>query len=147
MKIILLKSLGKLGNEGEVKEVKDGYARNYLIPQGIALVATDGNFKKLNEIKRAKIKIAEKEKQSFLKLKEEIEKVSLTILAEVKDNDELYGSVNEAQILKALKAEKIDLDKGMLVLEEPIRKLGVYKLKVNLHSEVEATLRVWVVRK
>ena len=147
MKVILLKDSGKLGKEGDSVQVKDGYARNYLIPQGIALEASDKNFKKLQEIKKAREKIAEKEKQKFLELKEQIEKVSLTITAEAKDDDELYGTISEAQILKQLKAEGIDLQKGKLALDEPIEKVGVFNLEVDLHPEVKASLRVWVVKK
>lgn len=147
MKIILLKDSGKLGKEGDSVQVKDGYARNYLIPQGIALEASDKNFKKLQEIKKARDKTADKEKQKLLELKEQIEKVSLTITAEAKDNDELYGTINEAQILKQLKTEGIDLLKGKLILNEPIEKVGVFNVEVDLHPEVKASLRVWVVKK
>ncbi len=147
MKVILLTALGRLGKEGDVAEVKDGYARNYLIPEGKALRADSKNFQRLEDIRKIKSKAAEKEKGEVLKIKEQIEQVSLTIVSEAKDDEELYGSIGEAQIVKALRAEKIDLDKESLSLDEPIRKLGVYKIKVSLHPEVEAALRVWVVRK
>ena len=147
MKVILLKDSNKLGKEGDVIEVKDGYARNYLIPQRLALVATEGSFKRLEEIKSVKAKVEERKKKDFLKIKEKIEKISLTITAEVKDDEELYGSITEAQILKLLQPEGIKLGKDSLVLDEPIKKLGVYNLKVNVYSGVEATLRVWVVKK
>ncbi len=147
MKVILLKDSKKLGKEGDTVEVKDGYGRNYLIPQGLAFVATEGSFKRLEEIKKVKAKIEEKKKQDFSKVKEEIEKISLTVTAEAKDDEELYGAINEAQILKLLQPEGIELEKDSLVLDEPIRKLGVYNLKVKVYSGVEATLRVWVVKK
>ena len=147
MKVILLKDSKKLGKEGDTVEVKDGYARNYLIPQRLAFVATRGSFKRLEEIKRVKAKIEEKKKQDFSKIKEEIEKISLTVTAEAKDDEELYGAINEAQILKLLQSEGIELEKNSLALDEPIKKLGVYNLKVNIYSGVEATLRVWVVKK
>ncbi len=147
MQVILLKDLKKLGREGDAVEVKDGYARNYLIPQRLALVATKGNFKRLEEIKRVKAKIEESKKQDFSKIKEKIEKISLTVTAEAKDDEELYGAINEAQILKLLHSEGIELEKDSVVLDEPIKKLGVYNLKVNVYLGVEATLRVWVVKK
>jgi len=147
MKVILLKDSKKLGKEGDTIEVKDGYGRNYLIPQGLAFVATKGSFKRLEEMKKVKAKIEEKRKQDFSKVKEEIEKISLTVTAEAKDDEELYGIINEAQILKLLQPEGIELEKDSLVLDEPIRKLGVYNLKVKVYSGVEATLRVWVVKK
>lgn len=147
MKVILLKTLEKLGKEGEVVEVKDGFARNYLIPKGIGLIANEVNFKKLEEIKRKRERLKEKEKEFFLQLKEKLENISLTITVEVKDKEEIYGTVGEAQIIKALKEEGIELSKGKLILDSPIKKLGVYSLKVDLYPQVEATLRVWVVKK
>jgi len=147
MKIILLKDSKKLGKEGDTVEVKDGYARNFLIPQGAALVATVGNFKRLEEMKSIKTKVEEKKKKGFSKLKEEIEKISLTITAEVKGEEELYGTISETQILKLLQSEGVKLNKDALVMEEPINKLGVYNLKINVYHGVEATLRVWVVKK
>ncbi|MBU0694298.1 MAG: 50S ribosomal protein L9 [Candidatus Omnitrophica bacterium] len=147
MKVILLQAIGKLGKVGDTMEVKRGYARNYLFPKGFALVCTKENFKKLEEIKKRKIKLASKEKESFLALKEKLEKIPVTIIAKVKEEDEIYGSVGEQQILKSLKEEGIELNKGKIALEEPIRKLGVYNLKVDLCPGVEASLRVWVVKK
>ena len=136
-----------MGKEGDVVEVKDGYARNCLIPQRLALVVTEGSSKRLEEIKRVRAKIEDKKKQDFSKIKEKIEKVSLTVSVEAKDNEELYGTINQAQILKLLQSEGINLEKDSLVLDEPINKLGVYNLKVNVYSGLEATLRVWVVKK
>ncbi len=147
MKVILFKDFGKLGSQGDVVEVKDGYARNYLIPKGFALAASASNNKMLDEIKKAKAKQVQKEKEKCLKIKEDIEKISLTIAVEAKENEELYGAVSEAQILKLLQAEGVELEKGKLALGERINKLGVFNLKVNLHPEVEANLRIWIVKK
>lgn len=147
MKVILLKDSRKLGKEGSVAEVKDGYARNYLLPRGLALSATDKNFKNLEEMKKKRVKTAEKEKDRFIVEKEKIEKLSLTVAVQAKENEELYGAVGEAKILDALEAEGITLAKERLALDAPIKKLGVYNIKVKLHSEIEANLRVWVVRK
>ena len=147
MKIILLKKLGKLGQEGDTVVVKDGHARNFLIPNGMALTASDENFKRLQTIKKAKDKLTGEEKNKCLKLKEQIESVSLTITVEAKEDEQLYGAIGEVKILKQLTAEGVELGKDKIVLEEPIKKLGVYNLKVNLYPEVEASLRVWVVKK
>lgn len=146
MKVIIVKDYKKLGREGKIVEVKDGYARNYLIPRGLALLATDKNFQKLEELKKLKVKIAEKEKVKYLEEKEKIEKLSLTIPVEAKENEELYGTIGAAKILSILENERITLDKNQLVLDEPIKKLGVYNLKIKLHPEVQAVLRLWVVR-
>lgn len=147
MKVILLKDLKKHGKEGDTVEVKDGYGRNYLVPQGLALCASSQNFKKIEGMKKTQAKTAEKEKQNFLGLKKRIEKISLNINVEAKEDEGLYGAINEAQILKLLKAEEIDLDKGKISLEKPIEKLGVYNLKINLYPGIEASLRLWVMKK
>lgn len=147
MEIILLKTIRKLGKEGDLVEVKDGYARNYLLPQGMALRATDANYSRIEEIKKTKNKSRRKEKEINIQLKERIEKISLTIAVEAKEDEELYGTIGELQILKSLKAEGVDLVKGKLVLDEPISKLGVYNLKIKLDSEIESNLRVWAVKK
>jgi large subunit ribosomal protein L9 len=147
MQVILLKDFEKLGKEGDSLKVKDGYANNYLIPAGLALRATEDNFKKFEDAKKRRAKVVGKAKEEFQKLKTKIDKISLTIPVEAKENEELYGSISQAQILKQLKAEGLGLDKDKLVLDAPIEKLGVFNLKVNLFPEVEANLRVWVVRK
>ena len=147
MKIILLSNLGKLGLAGQTKEVKDGYARNYLIPRGLALLANAGSLKKYEDLDKTRQRNVEMQKQKFLKIKDEIEKISLTVTAEAKNDEELYGAVSESQIEKLLEAEGISLQKGSIVIDEPIRKLGVYDLKISLCPEVTAKLRVWVVKK
>ncbi len=147
MKVILLSNLDKLGLAGQTKEVKDGYARNYLIPRGLALVANKASLSKFQDLERMRLRTAEMQKQKFLKIKEEIEKISLTVTAEAKNDEELYGAVTESQIEKLLETEGIPLEKGSIVIDEPMRKLGVYDLKIPLCPEVTAKLRVWVVKK
>ena len=147
MKVILIKDVERLGQEGKVVTVKDGYARNCLIPQGLALKADKVNSRQLEELKRKKVKVLQKQKESAIEFQKKIEAVSLTIPAEVKEDEEIFGSINEAQILKMLSDEGISLEKGVLTIVEPIKKLGVYNLKAKIHPEVEATVRVWVVKK
>jgi len=147
VKVILIKKVGKLGQEGDTVVVKDGYARNFLIPNGIALTASDENLKRFQIIKKAKAKLTEEAKNKYLKLKEQIKNISLTITVQAKEDEQLYGAIGEAQILKLLVAEGVNLGKDKIVLEEPIKKLGVYNLKVNLYPEVEASLRIWVVKR
>lgn len=147
MKIILTKDVEKLGKEGDVIEVKEGFARNFLLPQGSAIKATKNSFKEIEELKKRKDKQDEKIKNEAVQLKTKLEALSVTITAEAKDTEELYGSVTEQQILKALKEEGFTLDKGKIALPEAIKKLGVYNLKVNLHPAVEANLRLWVMKK
>ena len=146
MKVIIIKDFEKF-KEGNIVDVKDGYARNFLIPKGLALEATKENLERFENIKKQRLKLKELEKEKCLQLKERIEKLSITINAEVKNEDELYGSINESLILKALKEEGIELEKDKIQLEEPIKKLGIYNINVKLHPEVIARLRVWVVEK
>lgn len=143
----MLKEFRKLGKSGDVVEIRDGYARNYLIPRGVALEATKANFQRIEQIQSRQNKALKKKEEWASQLKEKIEKISLTITSEAKDDDELYGSIHMAQIEKGLEAEGINLDPGSIVIPEPIKKLGVYNLEVKLHPSVHATLRVWVVKK
>ncbi len=147
MKIILISNIKKLGVIGDVVEVKDGFARNYLIPERLALAASKDNYKKIEEYKKKEKKLSEAKKQAAQKRKEEIEKLSITITAEAKEDDELYGAINEGQISKAMNSEGLDIDKDQLTLEQPIKKIGAYYVSVTLHPEVQASLRVWVVKK
>ncbi|MBU2102842.1 MAG: 50S ribosomal protein L9 [Candidatus Omnitrophica bacterium] len=148
MKVLIIKKVGKFNEEGGTVEVKNGYARNFLIPRGFALPATQDNFKRLSEIKKGKEKIKEREKKTIEELKDKIEKLSsLTVTAKVKDEEEIFGSIGEVQILKALADEGITLEKGSIIIEEPLKKIGVYNLKVNLHSQIQAKLRLWIVKK
>ena len=147
MKIILLKDIERLGNKGKVLDVKDGFARNYLLPQGEALPATDENIRmlKLGEEKEKRSK--ERDKKTAQKLAEEISKVSLTIACQAQDNEELFGSVNVQMIASALKEEGYDIDKESIILPEPIKKLGIYHIRLRLSSDVDAEFKVWIVKK
>ncbi|MFA5337858.1 MAG: 50S ribosomal protein L9 [Candidatus Omnitrophota bacterium] len=147
MKIIITKDTEKLGKEGDVIEVKEGFARNFLLPRGLAIKATKNSFKEIEELKKRKDKQEEKVKIDALEIKTKIEALSLTITTEAKDTEELYGSITEQQILKALKEEGFTLEKGKIAIPEPVKKLGVYNLKVKLHPAVEANLRLWVMKK
>ncbi|MCM8831133.1 MAG: 50S ribosomal protein L9 [Candidatus Omnitrophica bacterium] len=147
MKVIILKKFGKFTKEGDIVEVKDGYARNFLIPNKFALEATEQNLKKFEQMQKEKQRLQERERKKYLELKERIEKVSLTITAEVKEKDEIYGSITATQILNALKDEGIELKKENLKLTSPIKKIGIYNLTVELYQGICANLSVWVVKK
>jgi len=146
MKVLIIKKIEKF-KEGSIVDVKDGYARNFLITKGLALEETKENLERFENIKKQRLKLEELEKKKYLELKEKIEKLSITISAEVKNDDELYGSINESLILKELKEEGIELEKDKIQLEEPIKKLGIYNINIKLHPEIIARLRVWVVKK
>lgn len=140
--------IDKLGKTGEVVKVKDGFARNFLIPRGLAAAATAANLKKLEEEKQRKILQIEKIKRDAEQLKMRLTNLSLTIPVLTHDNDErLYGSVTQSDVSSFLKKEGFDIDKNSIVLEEPIESLGIYEIPVKLHPEVLTKIKVWVVKK
>lgn len=147
MKVILLQTVKKIGQVGQVVNVKDGYARNFLIAKKLAMPATAENQKRLDKIKETVKKSNETAFSNAQAKKKIIDDTSVTLSAQVKSEEEIFGSIGQQQILTALKDEGIEIDAKKLMLEEPIKKLGAYNIKVNLHPEVEASLRVWVVKK
>lgn len=147
MKVVLLKDIAKLGKEGDLCQVKDGYGRNYLIPKQLALLATKTNLNRISQFKKDRQKKQEKEMQGLSAIKDKIDNLSLTVTAEAKEDETLYGSITESQILSLLAKEGVDLVKDKLVFQGPIDKLGVYKIPVKIIEDLEATLRLWVVKK
>jgi len=146
MKVILVKDLKSLGKEGEIKEVKDGYALNYLIPKGYALKATEANIKMINEKKKMILEREKKLKEEAMKLKEQIESITINIPVKVGEGDKLYGSVTSQEIAENLKKNNINIDKKDIEIAEPIKKLGRYEVTVNLSYGIKALLKVWVVK-
>ena len=147
MKVILLETIDRLGKTGEVLEVKEGYARNYLLPKNKAKPATPGNMKLLDALKAKEAVEAKKKLEDMQALAGKIASLSLTITAEAGEEDKLFGSVSSEMISEALAVEGIKIDKKDIVLDEQIKKLGVYQAAVKLHPEVKASLKVWVVKK
>jgi len=149
MEIILKADVHKLGAIGKIVKVKDGYARNFLIPQGLAMPVTQENIKQLERDKQTLLQRSEKMKKEALQMKERLAGISLTMPGLVKesDADELYGSITAQDIEAALKEEGIEIQKSAILLGEPIRKLGIYEIPVRLHAEVTAQVKLWVVKK
>ena len=147
MKVILLETIDRLGKIGEIVEVKEGYSRNYLIPKNKAKPATPDNMKLLEALKVKKAAEEEKKLGGMQALAGKIAGLSLTIAAPAGEEEKLFGSVSNEMISDALADEGIKIDKKDIVLEEPIKKLGVYQVAVKLHPEVKASIRVWVVKK
>ena len=147
MKVILLENIDRLGSVGEVISVKEGYARNYLIPKDKAKEATAGNMKMLEALKKKQAEEDNKRLEVVKTLADKVSNLSLTISAEAGEEEKLFGSVSSEMISEALKEEGINVDKKDIVLEEPIKKLGVYQVVVKMHPEARANLRVWVVKK
>lgn len=147
MKIILAEDLDRLGKAGDIVTVKEGFARNYLIPRKKAHPATPGNMKILEAIKKKKAAEENVRLEGLKTIAEKVTKLSLTISEEAGEEEKLFGSVTAEMIADALKDEGIEVDKRSIVLDEPIKKLGVYQVTVKLHPEVKPTLRIWVVKK
>jgi large subunit ribosomal protein L9 len=146
MEVILRKEHEKLGAVGTRVVVKDGYARNYLIPRGLAYEATEGALRALEEEKKQAERRSTKELKSSEKIAQELEKVSITIQMKVGEDEKLFGSVTSQMIADSLKEKGIDIDKRIIDLEEPIKALGIYTVNVKLHQNVVGKVKVWVVR-
>jgi len=147
MEVILCQDVEKLGQVGQVVKVKDGYARNFLIPEKKAYLATPANLKRIEIQKRKQQEAYEKGKNDAVELAEKLNKVSCTVTVEVNDLEKLYGSVTEAEIIKALEVEGYTIDKNDIILEKPIEELGIFDVGIKLHSEVTANIRLWVAKK
>ncbi len=146
MEIILIQAVKNLGIEGDVITVADGYGRNFLIPQGMAIPANKSNMKRIDDIKRRQLTRERKELEQAQKVAEQLLSVSCTIPVQAGEEDKLFGSVTSQDIARALEKEGMDIDRRKIVLEEPIKELGVFTVNVKLHPEVTGTLKVWVVK-
>lgn len=147
MKIILLDDVAKVGRRGEVKEVADGYARNFLIPKKMALQATEGNLANLTQIKRRQETLVAKTLAEARTVAEQIEALSLTFPKKAGEEGKLYGSVTNADIVDALEPHRITIDKRKVQLDEPIKSLGEHIVPIKLHAGVTAHLKLSVVPK
>jgi large subunit ribosomal protein L9 len=145
VQLLLIQSVDHLGKQGAVVEVKAGYAHNYLLPQGLATLATD-HHKRMVEKHKAKLHAIEKSRLADLQsLADALSKQSITIEANANDEGHLYGSVGAVEIVGALKQADFNLTNDQIRLEGPLKELGLYTVKVHLHQEIETELKVWVV--
>ncbi len=146
MKVILRQNLENLGQIGDVVDVKNGYARNFLIPRKYAYAALRGNVSALEEEKKNLAKKQQQELASAELLSSELEKVSVTIPVQVGEEDKIFGSVTSQMIAEALKEKGYEIDRRKIEIEETIKSLGIYEINIKLHSSVNAKIKVWVVR-
>lgn len=146
MKVILRKNFDQLGKVGDVLTVKDGYARNYLIPRQIAYQATKGNILALEEEKKQILKKEAKELEAAQKFASDLEKVSITIPVKVGEEDKIFGTVTNQMIADSLKEKGFAVEKRKIEITEPIKSLGIYTVSIKLHPSVSATVKTWVVR-
>lgn len=145
MKIILREDIEKLGKIGDVVNVRDGYARNYLLPKGLAYIATDGALKRIEHEKRRAEKRAEKERQHAEEIAAKIADIQISIPMKVGEEGKLYGSVSQQMIAQELQARGFNIDKRHIIIDEPIKTLGIFDVKVKLHTDVIPSLKVWVI--
>lgn len=146
MKVILLDDVTKVGRRGEVREVSDGYARNFLIPKKLALSATAGNLKNLEHIKKQQEAKADRVKADAESLRAKIEALVYEERRQASEEGKLFGSVTTQDIADFLVSRGIDIDRKRLTLEEPIKALGDFSVSMRLHPEVTAQLKVTVAR-
>ncbi len=148
MEVILTQNLEKLGKTGDVIRVKDGFARNFLLPRGMALLATPVNLRKVKLESEKIAQLRQREKEKAQALSERLNGMSVTIPVAIHDGDKLYGSIGAIDIIDALKQEGFsELTKDMIVLSEPIKSIGVFDVTIRLHSDISTKIKVWVVKK
>ncbi|GAS84069.1 50S ribosomal protein L9 [Paenibacillus sp. ClWae2A] len=144
MKVIFIKDMKGQGKKGQVKEVSEGYAQNFLLPRGIARPATDGNMKTLDNQKAAEERIKQEEKAEAEALAKKLEAEVTELKAKSGEGGRLFGAITSKQIAEALSKKGLKVDKRKIELDEPIRTLGVTQVTVKVHPEVKATLKVQV---
>jgi large subunit ribosomal protein L9 len=144
MEIILQEDIEKLGTRGQVVEVAEGYARNFILPRKLGLEATPGNMKRLEKMRAAFAKKEATEKGAAEELAKLLAVVSLTLTRKAGENDQLFGSVTSADISEALAARGYNIEKRKVELNEPIKLVGEFEIPLRLHREVTATVKLAV---
>ncbi|HPW68987.1 MAG TPA: 50S ribosomal protein L9 [Deltaproteobacteria bacterium] len=144
MKVVLLETIEGIGSVGQELKVKDGYARNFLIPKGLALMASDKNIKAFRDKIQARIKSEAKSKEHAQKFAEQLQSVTLSYSMKTGQEGKLFGSITAAQIFDSLKEKGFEVDKKKIVLPEPIRHVGTHEVTVRLYPGVSAQLKVEV---
>jgi large subunit ribosomal protein L9 len=146
MKVILKEDIPKLGSMGETVKVAPGYGRNYLIPQGKAVLATSKNIKELEHQRQLILRKAELVRKDAESFAEKFKGLTLTLARKVLDEDKIYGSVSVGDISKALEEAGVEIERKMIKLAEPIKSLGEFQVPVKVHADVTAELTVQVVK-
>ncbi len=145
VKVILRQDVQSLGIAGDLVSVKPGYARNYLVPQGKAIVATESNVRELEHHKRVVAEQVAREMATLEGERKRLDGVEIEIAAQAGEEGKLFGSVTAAQIAERLAERGVEVDRRKIALAEPIKELGTHEVRVRLHREVEATLKVKVI--
>jgi large subunit ribosomal protein L9 len=146
MEVILRAAVDNLGHPGDIVTVSAGYARNYLLPRGIAYAATEGNRKRIAQ-EKARLEAAESDRRAAAEdVAKRLEEVSITFSARVGEEGKLFGSVTTADIAQQLEAQGFAVEKRQIELHEPIKALGVYRVPIRLHADVHPEIKVWVIK-
>ncbi|USB33239.1 50S ribosomal protein L9 [Paenibacillus sp. YPG26] len=144
MKVIFLQDVKGQGKKGQVKEVSEGYAQNFLLPKGLVKPATQGNVKTLENQSAAELKRKQQEKEEAIELGKKLEEMKVELKAKSGEGGRLFGAITSKQIAEAMQGLGVKLDKRKIELNDPIRTLGVTQVTVKLHPEVKTTLKVQV---
>jgi large subunit ribosomal protein L9 len=146
MEVILRQAVENLGHPGDVVTVSNGYARNYLLPRGVAFQATEGNKKRISQ-EKTRLETAEGQRRSAAEeIAKKLEEVSITFAARVGEEGKLFGSVTTGDIADQLAAQGFTIEKRLVDLHEPIKDLGVYRVPIKLHADVKPEIKVWVIK-
>ena len=146
MKLILREDVESLGKIGEIVEVAGGYGRNYLLPRGLAVKASTKNLKEQEHQKKLIQARMDRQKKDAQEMAGSLNSVSCTVARKTGEDEKLYGSVTSRDIEEALREEGVSIDRKRILLEEPLKKLGVYTVPVKLHADVTGNIKVWVVK-
>jgi large subunit ribosomal protein L9 len=147
MKVILRQDIPDLGKAGETLEVKGGYGRNFLIPRNMAIPATKANLKAIGEIDKQNLVRERKQKREAEQIKDKLEKLSLTSEVLVGEEDKIFGSVTSQNIAELLASQGFQIDKRNILLEDPIKSLGVYTIPIKIEKDIVANVKIWIIRK
>lgn len=146
MEVILREAVDNLGHPGDVVTVSNGFGRNYLLPRGIAFLATEGNKKRITQ-EKARLEAAEgARRDAAQQLADRLADVSITFAARVGEEGKLFGSVTTADIAQQLEAQGFHVERRQIDLHEPIRALGVYRVPLRLHADVRPEIKVWIIK-
>jgi large subunit ribosomal protein L9 len=146
MQVILRDRLENLGSAGDVVTVKPGYARNYLIPKGLAYEATAANLKRMERERATLEKVASEQLKAARERAGSIEAVSVTFNARAGEEGKLFGSITTADIAEKLAEQGVEVDRKQILLDEPIKALGVFPVAIRLHADVKPEIKVWVIK-
>jgi len=146
MKLILRETVEKVGEAGDIVDVKDGYGRNYLIPQGLAVVATSGAVRAIEDRQRQLQKRFELDRKAAEELANKIKETSVTIPVTSGEEGKIHGTITTMQIAKALSEKGIEIDRRKIALNEDVKSLGEYTAEIHLDTDIVAELKIWVVK-